>query len=193
MANLLVFVAPLALIFPLSGAGGDAAELEDSASPVGTSSARLDPKQAELMAKSGQSLAPQSFVVPTQQQVRIERRVIFRVMPRSSTSRTSLVPNRQPSAQRTKIIERKIGKCIPLEKISALRTGSGKNLILFTRDSKVLSLRLEKSCRARDFYSGFYVEKDEDGQLCIDRDKLRSRSGAQCEVKRMRQLIAITK
>jgi len=177
MANLLVFVAPLALIFPLSGAGGDAAELEDSASPVGTSSARLDPKQAELMAKSGQSLAPQSFVVPTQQQVR----------------RTSLVPNRQPSAQRTKIIERKIGKCIPLEKISALRTGSGKNLILFTRDSKVLSLRLEKSCRARDFYSGFYVEKDEDGQLCIDRDKLRSRSGAQCEVKRMRQLIAITK
>lgn len=193
MTNLLALVAPLALILPISGAGGSV-DLDGHASDqVGANSTKLDPKKVEKMSKGGQSLAPQAFVVPTQQQVRIESRVIFRVMPRSSSQRSNLVPNRQPSAQRTKIIERKIGKCIPLENISALRTGSGKNLILFTRDSKVLSLRLEKSCRARDFYSGFYVEKDEDGQLCIDRDKLRSRSGAQCEVKRMRQLIAITK
>lgn len=193
MTNLLALVAPIALILPISDLGGVAHHEGRASDVVGTTSAKLDPKQVETMSNRGQSIIPQTFVVPTQQQVRIERRVIFRVMPRSASQRTNLVPNRQPRTQATKIIERKIGKCIPLEKISALRTGSGKNLILFTRDSKVLSLRLEKSCRARDFYSGFYVEQDEDGQLCVDRDKLLSRSGAKCEVKRMRQLIAITK
>ena len=56
----------------------------------------------------------------------------------------------------------------------------------------MISARLEKSCRARDFYSGFYVERREDGNICINRDKLLSRAGAKCEVSRMRELIPAT-
>jgi len=110
MANLLVFVAPLALIFPLSGAGGDAAELEDSASPVGTSSARLDPKQAELMAKSGQSLAPQSFVVPTQQQVRVAR-AIFTAGFTSKRMRTDSCALIGTNCARVRVLNAKSNAC----------------------------------------------------------------------------------
>ena len=61
----------------------------------------------------------------------------------------------------------------------------------FLRDRRMLSVNLEKSCRARDFYSGFYVEKNKDGQLCISRDKLQSRTGARCEIETMRQLVEV--
>ena len=55
----------------------------------------------------------------------------------------------------------------------------------------MIAVNLEKACRARDFYAGFYVERNKDGQLCVDRDKLQSRTGAQCEVETMRQLVQV--
>jgi hypothetical protein len=53
----------------------------------------------------------------------------------------------------------------------------------------MLSAELEKACRARDFYSGFYVDRNADGQLCVDRDRLHSRSGSDCSVSRLRELV----
>ena len=67
----------------------------------------------------------------------------------------------------------------------------GNRLVLYLRDQRMISVNLEKSCRARDFYSGFYVEKSKDGRLCVDRDKLQSRTGARCEVEAMRQLVEV--
>ena len=83
-------------------------------------------------------------------------------------------------------------KCIPVERIAGVQTGSGNRLLLFLRDRRIVTASLEKSCRARDFYSGFYLERNEDGKLCADRDKLQSRSGANCEIDRMRQLVAVS-
>jgi hypothetical protein len=65
----------------------------------------------------------------------------------------------------------------------------GSRLILYMRDRRMLSATLERACRARDFYSGFYVDRTNDGQLCVDRDTLLSRSGANCKLTRIRQLI----
>jgi hypothetical protein len=48
---------------------------------------------------------------------------------------------------------------------------------------------LNRACRARDFYSGFYVERASDGRICVDRDTLLSRSGANCKLTRIRQLV----
>jgi hypothetical protein len=62
--------------------------------------------------------------------------------------------------------------------------------MLYLRDQRIISANLEKACSARDFYSGFYVDQNSDGLLCVDRDKLHSRTGANCEVERMRQLVA---
>ena len=82
-------------------------------------------------------------------------------------------------------------KCVPLEGIAGVQTGSGNRLVLYLRDRRMLSVNLEKSCRARDFYSGFYVEKNKDGRLCVERDKLQSRTGARCEVETMRELVEV--
>ncbi len=45
---------------------------------------------------------------------------------------------------------------------------------------------------ARDYYSGFYFEPNEDGRLCVDRDRLLSRTGAKCSLSDMSQLVAVS-
>ena len=91
----------------------------------------------------------------------------------------------------TRYQERKIGKCVSVDDIAGVQTGSGDRLVLFLRDRRMVSARLEKACRARDFYSGFYLERSKDGKLCIERDKLQSRAGANCEVDRLRELVPV--
>ena len=59
------------------------------------------------------------------------------------------------------------------------------------RDRSVVSGLLERACRARDFYSGFYLARNVDGKLCVDRDMLLSRSGANCRLTQIRQLVAL--
>lgn len=81
--------------------------------------------------------------------------------------------------------------CVPIKGINGVQPGSGNRLVLFMADRRMVSARLEKSCRARDFYSGFYLERNEDGKLCVSRDKLQSRSGTSCELTRMRELVAV--
>lgn len=81
--------------------------------------------------------------------------------------------------------------CVPVGDIAGVQTGGGNQLVLFLRDRRMVSARLEKACRARDFYSGFYLERNEDGKLCVDRDKLQSRAGANCELSRMRELVPV--
>ena len=185
MTSPFVLVAPLALLLPLTGVNGVA--------PFPDNTAEHGPKKIEKVRQSEQPLAVEALATPTQRQVRIERRVIVRIAPRSSRQRTSMIAEMQDLAPEKKIVERKIGKCIPLKSIAGVQSGSGNRLILHMRNRNVVSLKLEKSCRSRDFYSGFYVEQDKDGKLCVDRDELLSRSGAKCEFKRLRQLVSIEK
>ncbi|MFM7350045.1 MAG: hypothetical protein ACKO01_11265 [Erythrobacter sp.] len=125
----------------------------------------------------------------TAQQVRIEQRVVVRITPAPPAARQNLLAD-MPMRQRAPRFEEKgKEKCVPLQDIAAVQTGSGNRLVLLLRDRKMLSANLEKSCLARDFYSGFYVEKSKDGRLCVSRDRLRSRTGASCEVETMRRLV----
>lgn len=128
--------------------------------------------------------------VPVAGQVRIERRVTIRVWPRSPAPRQSLMAEMAPAPVGANLVERKMGDCVPVAGIAAVQTGQANQLILHLRDRRIVSARLEKACRARDFYSGFYLERSADGMLCIDRDRLRSRTGVQCQISRMRQLVA---
>ncbi|MEP2736141.1 MAG: hypothetical protein ABJP34_07560 [Erythrobacter sp.] len=192
MPSFLAYFAPLALLLPAAGSD-DGGALDDD-------QANLDPKRAEQIAKGANAskvsreivLAPRSVSLPIQQQVRIERRVIVRIAPQSPRSRANLVADLPSRAPSSKLVERKTGKCIPVSSIAGVQTSSGSKLLLYLRDRRVLTVKLEKSCRSRDFYSGFYVEKNKDGKLCVDRDELHSRSGAKCEVERMRQLVRVS-
>lgn len=124
-------------------------------------------------------------------QVRIEQRVVIRIAPQRQTNRNSLLAELPANGLNTRYEERKMESCVPVNRISGVQTGTGNRLLLFLSDQRIVSLNLERACRARDFYSGFYVERSEDGRLCVERDQLQSRSGAKCEVAAMRQLVAI--
>lgn len=125
-------------------------------------------------------------------QVRIERRVIIRISPQRSSNSGSLLARLPQRSLTTRFEEREMDTCVPVSSIAGVQTGSGSRLILYLDDKRIVSANLEKSCRARDFYSGFYVERNKDGKICVARDKLQSRTGAKCEVARMRQLVSVS-
>ncbi|MEM6475149.1 MAG: hypothetical protein AAF687_03175 [Pseudomonadota bacterium] len=129
----------------------------------------------------------------TLQQFRVEQRVIIRISPRRRSEGGSLFMRPPTLPLNKRYEERKMANCVEVSGIGGVQTGSGTRLLLYLRDRRIVSVNLEKSCRARDFYSGFYVERNKDGKLCVARDKLQSRTGAKCEVSRMRQLVAVNK
>ena len=127
----------------------------------------------------------------SQEQVRIEQRVIMRISPRPQPSREDLLAELPRSKSTAHIEERKIGSCVQIQEIASVGTGQDDRLILFMRDRRIVTAALEKSCSARDFYSGFYVQRNEDGRICVKRDKIQSRAGAKCEISQLRQLVAV--
>lgn len=187
MLEKLATLAPVALILPIIG-GGEALPLANDRLNMSEQEGTV----GETTKISGQrNILPARYSVPVFFQVRIEQRVVIRVSPRATSARQSLLAELPTQASPQQFVERKIGKCVAVSDIAAVQTGSGNRLLLFTRDRRIISAKLEKACRARDFYSGFYVEQNKDGMLCVDRDKLQSRAGANCEVSRIRQLVQV--
>lgn len=200
MNSLIASLAPLALMLPF--AGGGEARMDSAVNAPAVEEAgvcnNLDPRKAAQMAQSdgiveAKGIETEQISSPIFNQTRIERRLIIRIAPQSARQRSSLVADLPRQAPTNKWVERKIGKCLPVSRIAGVQTASGSKLLLYLRDKSIISLKLEKACRARDYYSGFYVEKNKDGKLCVDRDKLMSRSGAKCEVERLRQLVSVQK
>ena len=109
-------------------------------------------------------------------QVRSSERVIIRIPNKSA-----------PAGKRYK--EQKVGKCLLLDRLIGSRPGPKESLEILTSDGNVIRAYLGDGCLAREFYAGAYVERSTDGMLCIDRDLLHARTGAQCEVDRFRLLI----
>jgi hypothetical protein len=191
MPSLIASLAPLALLAQAGAMGGAIPHLEPE-------TARLDSREQAAVAELGtatlnaRQISDWTIRPETARQVRIERRVTVRISPRSSVERQSLMAELQQAPLPTTLEERKMGKCVTVDDIAGVQTGSGDRLVLFLRDRRMVSARLEKACRARDFYSGFYLERNKDGKLCIDRDKLQSRAGANCELNRLRELVPVS-
>lgn len=129
-----------------------------------------------------------AFRAPSAEQVRIEQRLTVRIAPRSLSRELLADLPAAPLASRFK--ERKVGKCLTVKGIAGVQIGGDNKLLLFMRDQRLIGASLEKACAARDFYSGFYVDRGGDGKLCVNRDMIRSRSGMTCTVTKLRQLVA---
>lgn len=125
----------------------------------------------------------------TANQVRIKRSVTIRITPYRQSNRNSLLAQLPRRGVAREYEEREMANCVPVSGIAGVQTRTGNQLLLFLRDERIINLNLARGCEARDFYSGFYVERNEDGRLCVKRDLLQSRSGAKCEVERMRLLV----
>ncbi len=180
MQSLFVWAASLALVVPM---------MPSADAPVGTSAPQCNAAGLDEPDLANPLAAFRSTA--TAHQVRIEQRVVVRISPRTPAARQDLLAILPPRELAQRFEERGKEKCVALESIGAVQTGSGNRLVLFLRDRRMISINLEKSCRARDFYSGFYVVKDKDGRLCVDRDLLQSRTGAKCEVETMRKLVEV--
>ncbi len=125
----------------------------------------------------------------TAQQVRIDRSLTIRISPSNRMPRPAMLVDLPQQEVSPRMRERKTGHCVPVSGIAGVQVGSESKLILFMRDRRMLTAALEKSCRARDFYSGFLLQRTADGQLCAGRDMLLSRNGANCKVSKLRQLV----
>lgn len=125
-------------------------------------------------------------------QIRIEQRMTIRISPRSPrTAPPDMFVGLPDGEIGSHFSERKIGKCLSIAGIAGVQPDGDNRLLLFMRDRRLVSAELERACRARDFYSGFYLSHTSDGQLCIDRDTLLSRSGMNCRLTRIRQLVEV--
>lgn len=220
MPSLLTFAAPIVLVLPFLGQGGlwlvneraapeaDAAGLAgdaaDTPQSVVSGAAKHNDASAVTLPNS-RSRRSEAAVRPAGQttpleafyqgqvthQFRIEQRLTIRISPQSSNNRNELLAQLPQQGVQNTFEEREMDRCVALAGIAGVQTANGNRLLLFLRDERIVTLNLERACRARDFYSGFYVERNEDGQLCVARDQLLSRSGVKCEIARMSQLVAV--
>lgn len=126
-------------------------------------------------------------------QVRIEQRVIIRISPGTGAAREEMLADLQrQSPAPTTYRQEKFDGCVAVSGIAGMQPAPEQNrILLFMRDRRILSAALERACNARDFYSGFYLERNEDGQLCARRDLLQSRAGASCRVAQLNRLVAV--
>ena len=115
-------------------------------------------------------------------QVRSDQRVIIRIPPKP-------VPASGKKSEPVRYKEKKIGKCLLLDRLVGSRPGPKESLEILTRDGNLIRAYLGDGCLAREFYAGAYVERSADGKICIDRDLLHARTGAQCEIDKFRQLV----
>lgn len=95
----------------------------------------------------------------------------------------------RPSAQPLIEWKEKRGpKCVPIQSILGATQLGQRSVDLLLRDQSRMRAKLENDCPALDFYYGFYVSRSSDGQICADRDFIRSRVGRQCEIEKFRTL-----
>jgi uncharacterized protein YcaQ len=117
-------------------------------------------------------------------QVMIREQILIRV-----PARIRAAPN-GPLPQPVEWKESRGPKCVPMKAIAGATLLSQSSFDLVLRDRTRIRAKLEKSCPALDYYYGFYIRPTTDGQICADRDSVRSRMGGQCEIDRFRTLKA---
>jgi len=187
MNSLTAFLTPLALLLPAVPAG-----LPHSLAPS-DEAVRVAPEDEK--SAHGFAIGPTTPLrlledarrPPVENQVRIEQRVIIRIAPSSQQRMQRSLAELNARADRFE--EVRLRECIPINMIAAVAPQENR-LLLFMRDRRILSAALERACNPEDFYSGFYIER-QDGQLCEQRDRLQSRAGASCRVTRLNRLVAM--
>lgn len=120
-------------------------------------------------------------------QLSIQQRVIIRVpMVKKGRAPARVAPDARNAWE-----EKKGPRCVALRSIrgAAIVVENGVDLIL--ADNHRYRARLERGCDSTGFYSGFYVEPDDDGSLCSGRDELQARSGISCAIDSFRRLIPV--
>ncbi len=169
-----MFLAPLALL--LTGAAA-------AAENAGAAESGSKPLSTLAGGRAG------VWRPPVWRQVRIEQRFSIRINPGTASMPPAVVEELEEEKRVEHVDAHKTGKCLGITTIAAVQPGDGDELLLFLHDQRIISVKLEKRCSARAFYSGFYIAGNTDGAICAGRDILLSRSGTNCKVRRLNELV----
>ncbi len=121
-------------------------------------------------------LLAQSSVPVHIAQVSIQRSTIIRIR-----------PTRNVRPQKFK--EKGAPNCLPWSNMAAAMISSPTTIDLIVKGGTRYRVKLQKTCQAIDFYSGFYVKATRDGRVCEDRDMIHSRSGGECGISKFKTLV----
>lgn len=99
------------------------------------------------------------------------------------------VPNRPVPPKPLRWKDKKGPKCVAMANIAGAAIVADDAIDLALRGGQRMRAQFSSRCPALDYYSGFYVLPTDDGQICADRDVIRTRSGGQCEIQRFRILV----
>jgi hypothetical protein len=117
-------------------------------------------------------------------QVTVRQQVIIRV-PRGSGQRRV-----EASAAPMQWREGAGPRCIQVRQIAgAMPAPQSVDFVL--RNNRRVRARLGQRCAGLDYYSGMYLSANPDGQICAERDTIRSRMGGQCGIVQFRSLEAV--
>lgn len=99
------------------------------------------------------------------------------------------VPRRAPP-RRVTWHERKGDRCVEIAALAGAAIEAPDSVDFILRGGRMVRARLDASCPALDYYSGFYVVPTRDGRMCAARDAIHDRSGNECGIARFRRLVA---
>ncbi len=85
--------------------------------------------------------------------------------------------------------ERKGPRCIPAQQLAGALPAEEGAVDIVLAGGKRVRARLARACRQIDYYSSFYIRPGPDGQICAQRDPIRTRAGRTCEIERFRSLV----
>ena len=86
--------------------------------------------------------------------------------------------------------EKKGPRCLTTAAILGAAVVVPASVDFILRGGDRVRARFSASCPALAYYSGFYVAPNADGQMCAGRDSVRDRAGGECEVAKLRSLVA---
>lgn len=90
----------------------------------------------------------------------------------------------------TRWIEKSGPKCVAANQLAgAIINGTDSVDLVLKGGSRVRAL-LDDDCNALGYYGGFYLKAAADGQVCADRDTIRTRSGDSCSIGKFKRLVA---
>jgi hypothetical protein len=134
-------------------------------------------------------LAPAAAVADSPVQVAqltIRQRIVIRV-PAMPAQPVAAIAPRTP-AKPIRWRERRGPSCVPVSQMAGAIVTSPRAVDMVLLGGRRVRAKLDGDCKPLDFYAGFYVRPGQDGQLCADRDAIRVRSGASCEIDQFRAL-----
>lgn len=143
---------------------------------------------ALLLAGEGDAPRPSAPLSESYAQVTVREHIIIRVPVRRAPRAPAAESYSAPAAP-LRWRERGGPDCLPLKALAGADALERDRVDFILRDGTRMRARLERSCPALDFYSGFYIRPTKDGRICADRDSIRARSGGECGITAFRKLV----